>query len=124
MDVPRLSPQELNAFLRQGEPVTLLDARRQEAWEQADLQLPGALRLEPDRVADVLGRIPQRKAIVVYCSCPGEATSAQVAENLRQRNFSNVFALRGGFDGWVRAGLPTEPRSDHRMPGEPAPAPV
>jgi len=120
MDVPRLSPQELNAFLRQGEPVTLLDARRSEAWAQADRQLPGALRLEPERVADVLGGIPQRQAIVVYCSCPNEATSAKVAENLRQRNFSNVFVLYGGFNGWARAGLLTEPRSDHRL--EPSPA--
>jgi rhodanese-related sulfurtransferase len=124
MDVPRLSLQELNAFLRQREPVTLLDARRQEAWEQADRQLPGALRLEPDRVADVLGGIPQRQAIVVYCSCPDEATSARVAENLRQRNFSNVFALRGGFDGWVRAGFPTEPRSERRVESESAPTPL
>lgn len=123
MDVPRLSPQELNAFLRQGEPVTLLDARRPEAWARADRQLPGAMRLEPDRVADVLGGIPQRRAIVVYCSCPDEATSAKVAENLRQRNFSNVFALAGGFDGWVRTGLPTEPRSDRQVGAEPAPAP-
>ncbi|HEX2570929.1 MAG TPA: rhodanese-like domain-containing protein [Polyangia bacterium] len=124
MDVPRLSPQELNAFLRQGEPVTLIDARKQEAWAHSDRQLPGALRLEPEHVADALGAIPQRKAIVVYCSCPDEATSAQVAENLRQRNFSNVFALRGGFDGWVRAGLPTEPRSEHRLSGEPSWAPM
>jgi rhodanese-related sulfurtransferase len=120
MDVPRLSPQELNAFLRQGEPVTLLDARQPEAWAQADRQLPGALRLEPERVADVLGGIPQRQAIVVYCSCPEEGTSAKVAENLRQRNFSNVFVLYGGFHGWVRAGLLTEPRSDHQL--EPSPA--
>lgn len=124
MDVPRLSPQELNAFLRHHEPVTLLDARLQEAWEQADRQLPGALRLEPDLVADALGVIPQRQAIVVYCSCPGETTSAKVAENLRQRNFSNVFALRGGFNGWVRAGFPTEPRAERRVEGESAQAPL
>jgi rhodanese-related sulfurtransferase len=31
-----------------------------------------------------------------------------VALTLTQAGFGDVFALKGGFDAWVQAGLPTE----------------
>jgi rhodanese-related sulfurtransferase len=33
-----------------------------------------------------------------------------VARELEQRGFADVHALHGGFDAWVRAGEPVEPR--------------
>jgi rhodanese-related sulfurtransferase len=33
-----------------------------------------------------------------------------VAQELTERGFLDVHALHGGFDAWVQAGLPVEPR--------------
>jgi rhodanese-related sulfurtransferase len=34
-----------------------------------------------------------------------------VAQELADRGFRDVHALHGGFDAWVRAGQPVEPRA-------------
>jgi rhodanese-related sulfurtransferase len=34
-----------------------------------------------------------------------------VAQELEARGYKDVHALHGGFDAWVRAGLPVEPRA-------------
>jgi rhodanese-related sulfurtransferase len=33
-----------------------------------------------------------------------------VAQRLRERGFSEAYALRGGWDGWLESGGPTEER--------------
>jgi len=105
MDVPRISPKELSALVSRGETITIIDARRPESYDRSDARIPGALRIPPERIADAQN-IPQGVAIVVYCDCPREVTSVNVAENLMQRNHTNVFALRGGLNAWRDAGLP------------------
>jgi 3-mercaptopyruvate sulfurtransferase SseA len=34
-----------------------------------------------------------------------------VAQELEARGFKDVHALYGGYDAWVKAGLPVEPRA-------------
>jgi len=34
-----------------------------------------------------------------------------VAQELEERGYKDVHALHGGFDAWVKAGLPLEPRA-------------
>lgn len=34
-----------------------------------------------------------------------------MAQELLQRGYKDVHALHGGFDAWVKEGLPTEPRA-------------
>jgi rhodanese-related sulfurtransferase len=33
-----------------------------------------------------------------------------VVLNLRERGYTNAFALKGGWNDWVKAGYPTEPK--------------
>jgi len=49
---------------------------------------------------------PPDREIVVYCSCPNEASAALVARELAEAGFTNVRALNGGLDAWIAAGLP------------------
>lgn len=37
-----------------------------------------------------------------------EATSARAALLLTERGYTQVYALRGGWNAWLAAGLPTE----------------
>ena len=47
--------------------------------------------------------------VVLYCSCPNEATSAHMALRLRRVGIHKVRPLAGGLQGWLAAGLPVEP---------------
>jgi rhodanese-related sulfurtransferase len=35
-----------------------------------------------------------------------------VAQELEDRGYKDVHALHGGYDAWVKAGLPVEPRAE------------
>lgn len=67
MDVRRTGVQELRRGIERDE-VVVLDARRVDAWEASGEKIPGALRVEPDDVEAVIGRLPPGRAIVAYCT--------------------------------------------------------
>lgn len=46
------------------------------------------------------------QAIIV--SCYHGISSQSVATFLIQQGYERVYSIKGGFDGWVRAGLPVE----------------
>jgi membrane protein DedA with SNARE-associated domain len=46
--------------------------------------------------------------IVLYCTCPNEASAAQVAKLLMDRGYRRVRPLQGGLDAWVAAGYRIE----------------
>lgn len=68
--------------------------------------LPGAVRIGPTELAHMADRIPRDRDIILYCTCPSEETSAKVAMQLHRLGITRVRPLRGGFDGWKRAGYP------------------
>src|SRR5437867_961361 len=70
--------------------------------------LPGAVRVEADRVRDHLHEIPRGRGLVPYCAGPNEEASVRVAEELMRQGFADVHALVGGFEAWKRAGRTLE----------------
>lgn len=44
--------------------------------------------------------VPRDRDIIVYCSCPNEASSARVALWLQRKGFTRVRPLLGGIDAW------------------------
>ncbi len=53
MDVPRTNVDELKAMMDRGEPVIILDVRRQEAYASSDKKIKGAVRLDPENDAGI-----------------------------------------------------------------------
>ena len=102
--VSRVTTDEVGACIDRGEPILFVDSRSEAEWADSPLKLPGAVRVEQDRVDDHLREIPRGRRIVTYCTCPHEEASAGVAQELLQRGFPKVHALSGGFDAWRRAG--------------------
>jgi rhodanese-related sulfurtransferase len=47
--------------------------------------------------------------VILYCTCPNEASAAQAAKLLKNHGFSRVRPLYGGLDAWVAAGYAVEP---------------
>jgi rhodanese-related sulfurtransferase len=64
----RISAEDAKARLARGEPIVFLDSRNPTAWAESDVKLPGAIRVEADRVRDHLSEIPRGRPIVAYCT--------------------------------------------------------
>jgi S1-C subfamily serine protease/rhodanese-related sulfurtransferase len=109
----RVLPAQVIGFIEQGLSPVLVDARTGADYETSPLKLPGAVRLAPEDAA--AGRITldadREQLVIVYCTTPDEATSARVAQTLRQKGWTRVRILKGGLGGWTNARLPVEAKS-------------
>lgn len=66
--VGRITAEEVTDRMARGERFVLLDSRNPKAWAESDVMLPGAIRVEADRVRDHLHEIPRGRPIVAYCT--------------------------------------------------------
>lgn len=104
----RIEPEVLWGLIRAGEAVTIVDLRLGKDVEFSRAKLPGALQIEPSELSERFSEIPAENDVVLYCSCPNEATSARTALRLQSRGIRRIRPLLGGFDAWVSLGLPVE----------------
>jgi rhodanese-related sulfurtransferase len=110
----RLEPVELKRQLDAGEPVYIVDLRHPLELLPDPFTLPGALHFSPDALTARHLEIPRDRDVVLYCTCPSEATAAKVAMMLQKLGIERVRPLRGGYDEWKRLGFPLDPvRVDH-----------
>jgi rhodanese-related sulfurtransferase len=110
MEATRVTIDEIKERLDRGEEFTFVDTRNAEAWNGATTKLPGAIRVPADQVEQHLSEISHDRTVITYCTCPHEASSAQVAVELAKHGYRNVHPLFIGFDAWENAGLPLEPK--------------
>ena len=104
----RLEPEELKRQLDAGEPVYIVDLRHPLELLPDPYTLPGALHFSPDTLAARHLEIPRDRDVVLYCTCPSEATAAKTAMILIKLGIERVRPLRGGFDEWKRLGFPMD----------------
>jgi len=107
----RLEPAELMEMLdvaqRDGNtPPFIVDLRHPLDYLPDPRVLPGALRIGPNELTLHKDVIPLDRDVILYCTCPSEETSAKVALQLHKLGILRVRPLRGGFDGWKKAGYP------------------
>ena len=74
--------------------------------------LPGALHFSPEALAQRHNEIPRDRDVVLFCTCPSEATAAKTAMTLHKLGIERVRPLRGGFDEWKRLGFPLDTITD------------
>ncbi len=104
----RLEPEELKRQLDSGEAVFIVDLRHPLELIPDPFTLPGALHLSPDALTARVHEIPRDREVVLYCTCPSEATAAKTALTLHKLGIEHVRPLRGGFDEWKRLGYPLD----------------
>jgi membrane protein DedA with SNARE-associated domain/rhodanese-related sulfurtransferase len=95
----RITVADLRRMLEAGRNVVILDLRSNEEFA-SHAGIEGAIHLTVDDVEKGRFDIPRDGEVVVYCSCPNEATAAKVALLLRRNGFTNVRPLLGGIDAW------------------------
>ena len=97
-------------MIDQGASVVILDTQPRAIFEKGHIKgaisFPWKARIT---LQDVSG-LPRDKLIVTYCSCgPGEADSANVAEQLVELGFRNVKVLVDpSIGGWKQAVCPLQ----------------
>ncbi|MGO8756963.1 MAG: VTT domain-containing protein [Terracidiphilus sp.] len=104
----RLEPEELKRRLDAGEDIFIVDLRHPLELLPDPFTLPGALHLSPDALTKRHHEIPRDREVVLYCTCPSEATAAKTAMALSKLGIHRVRPLRGGFDEWKRLGFPLD----------------
>ena len=104
----RISVGELYELLQAGAPPVVIDVRSITARDLEPRWIPGALHVPLHEVAQRLQDLPLDREIVLYCSCPSEASAARVAKILMNHGIRRVRPLHGGLDAWVAAGYAVE----------------
>lgn len=57
--------------------------------------------------ADIL-ELPRKRALVVYCEGGDCQSSLLLAKRLHDEGFKDIRVMTGGWEEWIKAGLPTE----------------
>jgi membrane protein DedA with SNARE-associated domain/rhodanese-related sulfurtransferase len=104
----RITVDELQALIQAGAKPTIIDVRSPGARARDGRQIPGAVLVNMAELDNRVPELPTDRDIVLYCTCPNEASAARVAKSLMTRGFTRVRPLLGGFDAWVEAGLSVE----------------
>jgi membrane protein DedA with SNARE-associated domain/rhodanese-related sulfurtransferase len=104
--ISRISVDELKHKLDAGESLSIVDLRHSLDFEADPETIPGAVHLDSKDLAEKGGLLPLDREVVLYCTCPNEATSARVALLLRSRGIRNIRPLEGGLEAWRERGYP------------------
>jgi len=103
MDAAVTPPELLSLYNNNNTPAPLIiDVRRDAAFLSAPDLIAGALRRDPEKIANWSGELPQATRIVVYC-VHGHEVSQGAARTLREHGFQAQF-LEGGIEAWRAAG--------------------
>jgi len=106
--VARISPEELLEKIGRGEQLTVVDLRGSAEFEVDPSTILGAIHMLPEELDARHQQIPRDRDVILYCTCPNEATSARVALLLRRRGITRVRPLEGGLASWRERGYPMQ----------------
>ena len=98
LSMARIPVTELQRMLDAGEDVVVIDVRGISA---GDGPIPGALRIPLSELAARQHEVPRDRDVVLFCSCPNEASAARAALLLKKYGITRVRPLAGGADAWL-----------------------
>jgi membrane protein DedA with SNARE-associated domain/rhodanese-related sulfurtransferase len=104
----RIEVDELNRLMDAGDTPVIVDVRSNSARTVLPKMIPGAIHVTHDQMSQQVKHLARDREIILYCTCPNEATAAQVAKLLMNHGFVRVRPLHGGLDAWIEAGYPVE----------------
>jgi membrane protein DedA with SNARE-associated domain/rhodanese-related sulfurtransferase len=108
LNMARISVDELYEHMKSGAAPVVLDVRSPTAQTMELRRIPGALHMPVREVGEQMGKLPRDRDIILYCTCPNEASAAQAARLLMNHGFRRVRPLYGGLDAWIAAGYAVE----------------
>jgi rhodanese-related sulfurtransferase len=106
--IARITPEELKQRLDAGEDIVIVDLRHEMEFDAEPETISGAVRMDPADLEEAIEVIPRDRDIILFCSCPNEATAAQMALRLRSQGITRIRPLAEGLDGWRKRGFPLQ----------------
>jgi membrane protein DedA with SNARE-associated domain/rhodanese-related sulfurtransferase len=100
----RIDVAELYELMQAGAEPIIVDVRSPTARALEPRRIPGALHVPLDEIAKHMKDLPRDRDVILYCTCPSEASAALVARVLMNHGFKKVRPLHGGLDAWRAAG--------------------
>jgi len=100
-EVPRISVAELQALIAAGERPLIVDVRGSTSRRLDPRLIPDAIAIPLDDIHTQRDNLPQDRKIILYCTCPNEASAAKAAKWLRNRGYPWVRPLKGGLESWA-----------------------
>jgi membrane protein DedA with SNARE-associated domain/rhodanese-related sulfurtransferase len=108
LSVIRITPEELKARMDAGQDIVVFDMRNRLDRNTDPVRIPGAFHILPEHIEFQPQDLEFSREIVVYCTCPNEATSARVAIQLQRKGLTNARPLQGGLEAWRARNFPVE----------------
>ena len=114
--VDMITAEELKSKLAGNDAVMIIDVRGSESYAAATQTIKGAVHFKTRKLKTRLAYpplkdLPKDREIVTYCSCPNDEASIAAAQILQSGGFKRVRVLQGGWQGWMKANGPVEPRA-------------
>ena len=111
-NIGHISAEELNAAIKNGESIVVLDVRDKELYE-AD-HLPGATSLPRAAIELDIDEVVTNQDAKVVTYCGGNTRGSLSAHTLKIMGYENAHVLTGGYRGWKASDLPTESEEEDR----------
>jgi rhodanese-related sulfurtransferase len=101
--------------MNNNDPVTIIDVRGAEGYAASQTTIKGAFHFKLRRIKSrlkyaPLKDLPKDQEIVTYCACPADESSISAAETLQEAGFTRVRVLKGGWNEWLKAKGPVQPK--------------
>lgn len=106
--IARITADELKQKIDADEDIMIADLRHELDFNADPRIIPGAVRISIEEIEIRQHDLPKDREIILYCTCPNEATSASVAVKLHRLGIRQVRPLFGGFETWIELGFPVE----------------
>jgi rhodanese-related sulfurtransferase len=120
MSASHISIGDVSAMLdNPGAPI-IVDVRSHTARMLDPWQIPKSLHIVPGEIIKRVADLPTDRDIILYCTCPGDASAAQVAGWLIREGRPRARTMRGGLPAWRGAGHAVEPivpQGPHKISG-------
>ncbi|CAB3763001.1 VTT domain-containing protein [Paraburkholderia humisilvae] len=107
-ELSSVTPEGLDEMLRPALPPMILDARPEPRRQQEPYRLPRVMRVERNSLDEVDASSVEHNT-VVYCVCPDHETARTLSQQMRDKGFKQVRAVKGGLDAWERRGYAVDP---------------
>ena len=104
--VARITVDELKQLMDAGNEVMIVDLRGPVDRAADPYTIPGALQMAVEELEHRHHEIPRDRDVILFCACPNEVTSAQMAVLLKRRGVKRVRPLVGGVDSWRASNYP------------------
>ena len=97
-DTPAVTVEDVQAMLKSGQRVQVIDARPRHYITKASEIMDGAVWRDPERIDDWVGELDKGQPVVTFCVY-GFHIGCQTATALREKGFDAKY-MAGGHFGW------------------------